>query len=58
MRSLIVLVAGTPAPTDGLCPTCFNPALINVPVLTLSLSGVTPAGAQTYCADCRQRVHP
>lgn len=56
LRLVVQLVAGTPRRIDGLCCRCLLPALIEVPVLSLTLAGVTPFGVTRWCTDCQVSV--
>lgn len=51
----IQLHAGRPERIDGLCTTCWKPALIRIPISHLTENGVTSYD-WTGCYDCRKRT--
>lgn len=52
---VVQLHVSRPEPIDGLCTTCWKPALIRIPIYRLSSSGVTSMD-WTGCYDCKKRT--
>jgi hypothetical protein len=53
----IVIVVGSGTETYGLwCPHCLKPSVIQVPLHSLSLSGVSPLATLRKCVDCGAQV--
>lgn len=49
------IVAGTPEPLDALCPQCWLPSMVCVPILSITDTGVSTFGTWTGCVHCDAR---
>lgn len=54
---MYVLFKDTP-PVDDLCPHCFNPALKQFTLESLSWDGINILGTRVACTDCKVFTEP
>jgi hypothetical protein len=52
VRFKVEFLPSEPAPVDGLCDQCFNPALMGFTLSAVFLGGMKDYGLIRFCADC------